>query len=68
MEKTIQGHLDRVRNHLATGRDILRSLRESDLKAYDVPDVTVDRAILRLNPPEDQDKYADPNCPAVSSF
>lgn len=64
MDKTIQGHLDRVRNHLAAGRNILRSLRDSDLKTYDVPNVTADQSILRLNPPEDQDKYADLDCAA----
>jgi len=57
MEKTIQDHLDRVRSRLATGRNLLRSLRESDIQPYQVPDVTADQSLLHTNPPEDHDKF-----------
>lgn len=62
MEKTIQDHLNRVQNRLAAGRAILRSLQDSGIKTYEVPNVTVDRSILGINPPEEQDKYAGHHC------
>jgi hypothetical protein len=58
MEKTIEAHLSRIKNHLATGRDVLRSLRADELTTYDVPDVTSDRTVLHLPPPRDTDKYS----------
>ena len=59
MEQTIQAHLNRVRDHLLNGRNVLRSLHESDLKPYDVPDVTVDLSVLHRQLPEDNDKFVD---------
>jgi len=56
MEQSIEDHLERVRNHLLAGRATLRSIRESDAKTYDVPDVTVDRSIFHRHIPEDNDK------------
>jgi len=56
MEQSIQAHLGRVRNHLLAGRNVLRSLREPEMKAYDVPDVTVDLSVLHRHLPGDNDK------------
>jgi hypothetical protein len=58
MEKTIEAHLSRIKDHLATGRDVLRSLQESELTTYSIPDVTSDRTVLHLHPPRDTDKYS----------
>jgi len=57
MESTIQDHLNRVRERFMHGRDILRSLREPDMKTYEVPDVNVDRSILHLHAPKEHDKF-----------
>jgi hypothetical protein len=59
MEQSIERHLERVRNHLLTGRATLRLIRESDARTYDVPDVTVDRSIFHRHIPEDNDKSVD---------
>lgn len=59
MEQTIEAHLGRVRNHLITGRATLRTIRESDARTYDVPDVTVDRSIFHRQIPEDNDKFVN---------
>jgi hypothetical protein len=57
MEKSVEAHLSRIQNHLAKGRDILRSLLESNLTTYELPDVVSDTTILRLRPPEDTDRH-----------
>jgi hypothetical protein len=57
MDKSIEGHLARIQQHLATGRNVLRSLKEGELRTYDIPDVTPDRSVLELEPPRDDDKF-----------
>ncbi|KII93203.1 hypothetical protein PLICRDRAFT_100474 [Plicaturopsis crispa FD-325 SS-3] len=57
MEKTIQGHLGRVKRRLDGGRAILGLLPELKLRSYAVPDVEVDRSILKLKPPKEGDKF-----------
>jgi hypothetical protein len=57
MEKSIEDHLDRVKQRFSRGREILATIRDPDIKAYEVPDVTVDRSMLQLNIPMEQDKY-----------
>jgi hypothetical protein len=59
MEQSIEDHLDRIQERLNHGRQILSTMREPDIKAYDVPDVMVDRSILHLNIPLKQDKCVD---------
>lgn len=59
METTIQDHLERVRERLMGGRNILRSLREPTMKSYEVPDVVVDRSLLHLHPPKEHDRFVD---------
>lgn len=56
MESSIEDHTRRVKEHLANGRMVLASLREPDIRAYDVPDVTVDRSILYQHLPLEGDK------------
>jgi hypothetical protein len=58
MENTLEAHLSRIQDHLAIGRNVLRSLRTNDLRAYDVPDVIPDRTVTQFRPPEDTDVYA----------
>ena len=55
MENTIESHLVRIKGHLATGREVLRSLRKDELIPYDVPDVTPDLTITESAPPQDAD-------------
>ncbi|KAH7928998.1 hypothetical protein BV22DRAFT_1030029 [Leucogyrophana mollusca] len=57
MEKEFGDHLKRIKKHLSDGRSLLWSLRESDLTTYGVPDVSVDRSILKLSPPHENDKF-----------
>jgi tRNA isopentenyl-2-thiomethyl-A-37 hydroxylase MiaE len=59
MEKTIEAHLDRIKERFSHGRQILATIREPNIQAYEVPDVTVDRTMLQLNLPEEQDRYVD---------
>lgn len=56
MEKTIENHLSRVQDRFAIGFDILRDLRESDIRPYEVPDVAVDRDIIHKQAPLSTDK------------
>jgi hypothetical protein len=56
MEPTIEAHFSRIKERLTRGREILAAMNESDMKPYEVPDVTVDRGILHLSPPLPQDK------------
>lgn len=56
MEKTIEDHTKRVKEHFVVGRMILASLRAPDLRSYDVPDVTVDRTVLFQHLPLEGDK------------
>jgi hypothetical protein len=65
MEQSIEDHLDRVQERLAHGRQTLSTLRAPDLKAYNVPDVTVDRSVLHLNIPLEQDKCANTSFPIL---
>lgn len=58
MEKTVEDHLARIQGHLATGRNVLRSLHEDNLTTYDIPDVVSDRTFVsQSHPPEDTDMY-----------
>lgn len=57
MEKTIQNHLNRVRDRLIRGRDLLGTLYVKDMKSYNVPDVTVDLEVLHRHVPSEQDKF-----------
>lgn len=56
MEKTIEDHTRRVKERLADGRKVLASLRDPDLKPYDVPDVTANRTVLYQHLPLQTDK------------
>jgi hypothetical protein len=58
MEPTVEDHLSRIKDHIATGRAVLRSLNETGVATYDVPDVTPDRTVLFLDSPQDTDKYS----------
>ena len=58
MEKSFEAHLTRIQGHLATGRDVLRSLHGDNLTTYDMPDVVPDRTVVtQSHPPLDTDKY-----------
>ncbi|KZP31372.1 hypothetical protein FIBSPDRAFT_724960 [Athelia psychrophila] len=57
MEKSIEDHTRRVKEKLSDGRSVLASLREPDMKSYDVPNVTVDRSSLYRHPPLEDDKF-----------
>jgi hypothetical protein len=58
MEKTLEDHLSRIKGHIATGHEVLRKLRNTELATYDIPDVTPDRSVLLADPPQDNDKYS----------
>lgn len=57
MESTLEGHLDRIKSSLATGRATLRSMQGTELTTYSVPDTVPDHSIAYMQPPEESDKY-----------
>jgi hypothetical protein len=57
MEATPQKHLDRIKYHLKLGRYILETLNETDIRAYDVPDVQLDSTVLASDLPREEHKY-----------
>jgi hypothetical protein len=57
MEDTLESHLRRIQQRLADGRNVLRSLRQDELRVYDIPDVVLDRTFTDSLPPQDTDKY-----------
>lgn len=57
MEKTIEGHLERIKISLAAGRATLRAMQGTVVTTYDVPDAVPDNSIVYLSRPEETDKY-----------
>ncbi|KZP27898.1 hypothetical protein FIBSPDRAFT_730105 [Athelia psychrophila] len=57
MEKTIEGHLERIKISLAAGRATLRAMQGTAVTTYDVPDAVPDNSIVYLSRPEETDKF-----------
>ncbi|KAF8340001.1 uncharacterized protein EI90DRAFT_2907527 [Cantharellus anzutake] len=59
LEYSIRKHLERIKNNIQRGREVLRDMSEKNvsLVTYDVPNVTPDTPYLRSPPPNSSDKF-----------
>ncbi|KAG8903163.1 hypothetical protein FRB99_003664 [Tulasnella sp. 403] len=58
MEKTLQGHFQRIKDRLSDGRQVLETIvREQKIDTFDVPDVVPDQSLLALPPPNPNDPF-----------
>ncbi|KAF9228706.1 hypothetical protein BS17DRAFT_772382 [Gyrodon lividus] len=55
MQSEFGDHLQRIKNHLNEGRNIIRSITPESLGTYAVPDVSVNREFMQLLPPNEGD-------------
>lgn len=68
MEKTLEGHLDRIKNSLATGRATLQSMQGTELTTYSVPAAFPDHSIAYMQVPEESDKHVTSHHPKNNLF
>ncbi|EGO23366.1 hypothetical protein SERLADRAFT_469217 [Serpula lacrymans var. lacrymans S7.9] len=57
MESEFGAHFERIQKRLDDGRRVLRSLHDSSLIPYAIPEATIDQSILQQSPPEDGDRF-----------
>jgi hypothetical protein len=55
MQLEFGDHLQRVKNRLNDGRNVIRSITPESLVAYSVPDVSVNHELIELKPPNEGD-------------
>lgn len=55
MQADFGDHLQRIKDHLDKGRDILRSITPETLTAYAVPDVVINPEYVQRDPPNEDD-------------
>jgi len=55
MQKDFGDHLQRIKNRLDKGRDILRSITPENLTLYAVPGVVVNPEYVQQDPPNEDD-------------
>ncbi|KAH7913487.1 hypothetical protein BJ138DRAFT_1111446 [Hygrophoropsis aurantiaca] len=57
MEGDFAEHLERIKDRLAHGRELLRSLNNDNFIPYAIPNTTADLALLQREPPRKDDKF-----------
>jgi len=54
---TLEDHLHQVKEQLRSGRQVLKTLRASDLETYEIPGVVADTKLLSRYPPGEDDPF-----------
>ncbi|KZP16365.1 hypothetical protein FIBSPDRAFT_1047594 [Athelia psychrophila] len=65
MEKTFKAHFDRIRNHLSTGHDLLRSLEGGPFEVSAILEATINPNLTHLPPPYEITRSTSPQTSAT---